>query len=141
MSPRPCTLIIYYPPSSSTTLISGLTQSSIRPTHSLSPLFKRPHGSVNKGEVRYREHIGPGAARRCAAPKRPMMPEQSSRSVADVVGGLVGDDTLELGLEPLHGVALGHAVLLAHAGQLLPALGDAVAWPLQDDVEVHAWDK
>ena len=51
---------------------------------------------------------------------------------------LVEHDALELGLEPLDGVVLGHLVLHAHAGKPLPPLGHAVARAVQHHVEVHA---
>lgn len=45
--------------------------------------------------------------------------------------------TLELGLEPLHSLLLGHAVLHTDAGVAAATAGDAVAGALQDDEEVH----
>lgn len=51
---------------------------------------------------------------------------------------LVGDDTLELGLEPLHGIITGHAVLHANNALLVLAASDTIARASQHDVEVHA---
>ena len=50
---------------------------------------------------------------------------------------LVQDHTLELNLEPFHGVLLRHAVLNAHSGLASAAPGDTVTRSLQHDKEVH----
>ncbi len=46
--------------------------------------------------------------------------------------------TLELGLEPLNGVILVDTVLDTHPRHGAAAAADAVARPVQDNVEVHA---
>ncbi|GIL81996.1 hypothetical protein Vretifemale_10923, partial [Volvox reticuliferus] len=53
-------------------------------------------------------------------------------------GGLVEDNAIELLLEPLDGVLLGHLVLDAHPRLALPAAGHTVPSPFQAHVEIHA---
>ena len=50
------------------------------------------------------------------------------------------DDTIVLGLEPLHRVSVGEFVLEANLGDASSALGDGVSWALHDNVEVHTID-
>ena len=50
------------------------------------------------------------------------------------------DDTIVLGLEPLHRVSVGEFVLEANLGDTSSALGDGVSWALHDNVEVHTVD-
>ena len=50
------------------------------------------------------------------------------------------EDALVLGLEPVHGILLGHAVLHADSSGSDLSLGDAVAGADEDDIEVHAED-
>ena len=53
---------------------------------------------------------------------------------------LVEDNTVVLGLEPLHGVLLGQPVLEAHAAALAAPVADVHAGPSHHHVEVHTVD-
>ena len=53
---------------------------------------------------------------------------------------LVEDNTIVLGLEPLHGVLLGQPVLEAHVAGLAAPVADVHAGSAHDHVEVHAVD-
>ena len=50
------------------------------------------------------------------------------------------DDTIVLGLEPLHRVSLGEFVLETNLGDTSSALGDGVSRALHNNVEVHTVD-
>ena len=52
----------------------------------------------------------------------------------------VEDDTVVLGLEPLHRLLLDQAVREPNSSDLLTPMSDIHASPAQDDVEVHAVD-
>ena len=61
--------------------------------------------------------------------------------VADSLLRLAGeDDTVVLGLEPLHGVLLGEAVGETDVSGLAPPVPHVHAGPAQHHVEVHAVD-
>ncbi len=83
-----------------------------------------------------------GRPPRKAAARAAAQPRLQARAVGVprqlVLVLLVQHDALKLGLEPLDGVFLGHLVLHAHARELLPPLGHAVARAVQHHVEVHA---
>ena len=51
--------------------------------------------------------------------------------------GLVEKDTIELLLEPLLGVSLGHLVAVAHARAVLLAAGDTLTAASKVDEEIH----
>ena len=52
----------------------------------------------------------------------------------------VEDDTVVLGLKPLHGVLLGQSVLEANVTGLAASVSDIHARSAQHDVEVHTVD-
>ena len=52
----------------------------------------------------------------------------------------VQDDSVVLGLEPLHGVLLGQPVLEAHVASLAAPVADIHAGSAHHHVEVHAID-
>lgn len=53
---------------------------------------------------------------------------------------LLGDDTLELGLEPLDGLSTRHSVVLADLVATLLGVTDTVSLASEDNVEVHTVD-
>merc|ERR1740116_596627 len=55
--------------------------------------------------------------------------------------GLAGeDDTVVLGLEPLHGILLGQTVGKSNLANLSSPVSNVHAWPAEDNKEVHAVD-
>ena len=52
----------------------------------------------------------------------------------------VEDDTVKLGLEPLHGVLLGEPVGKSNAASFATSVTNIHAWSSKDNVEVHAVD-
>jgi hypothetical protein len=47
------------------------------------------------------------------------------------------DDTIELGLEPLHGLLFGDSLASSNTGRSMLTARDTVAWPLQHNEEIH----
>ena len=78
-----------------------------------------------------------------SAPKRkddsttPPLQANNVLRIQRLVVGLGKDDTLELGLEELHGISLGELVGSTNFGLLLAALGNTVAGALEHDEEIH----
>ena len=50
----------------------------------------------------------------------------------------VKDNSLEFGLEPLHGILLGHLVLHSNSGLTRTALGHTISWTIENDIEIHS---
>lgn len=51
---------------------------------------------------------------------------------------LVKNNTFKLGLEPFHGIILGHLMLYSDSRMATSSLSYTISWALQDNVEIHS---
>ena len=68
--------------------------------------------------------------------KFPLLGDETSSGLVGFLG--IEDDSVVLGLEPLHGLVLDQPVRRSDDSDLPPSVSDVHAGPAEHDVEVHA---